>query len=207
MSGNNNISGELDQRFYTSQFGRFMSADRFKRAAKLNDSGSWNKYSYTRGDPVNRVDRHGTCDTDITLFDASSGSGDDTGCDDDSGGGDNGVAATCAVNNLVYDPNTNECEGPQITYNVNPIPAIPIYCEPDVIAALKVAWGQSSNGTNGTEAGFRVDGIPLPNLYTIVPTPFTNQQMVPGTTVNIFHVNPNKGDPKPSRECPVDRRK
>jgi RHS repeat-associated protein len=54
--------GKLDQRFYTSQFGRFMSADRFKRAAKVNDSGSWNKYSYTRGDPVNRFDRHGTED-------------------------------------------------------------------------------------------------------------------------------------------------
>jgi RHS repeat-associated protein len=48
-----------DQRFYTSQFGRFMSADRLRRSAKLNDSGSWNKYSYTRGDPVNRVDRQG----------------------------------------------------------------------------------------------------------------------------------------------------
>jgi hypothetical protein len=23
---------------------------------------SWNKYAYTRGDPVNRFDRHGTCD-------------------------------------------------------------------------------------------------------------------------------------------------
>lgn len=53
---------KLDQRFYTSQFGRFMSADRYRQAAKANDSGSWNKYSYTRGDPVNRFDRHGTCD-------------------------------------------------------------------------------------------------------------------------------------------------
>ena len=51
-----------DQRYYTSQFGRFMSADRFKQAAKANDSGSWNKYSYTRGDPVNRIDPHGTED-------------------------------------------------------------------------------------------------------------------------------------------------
>ena len=39
-----------------------MSADRFKRAAKANSSGSWNKYTYTRGDPVNRFDQHGTED-------------------------------------------------------------------------------------------------------------------------------------------------
>jgi hypothetical protein len=41
-----------EQRFYTSQFGRFMSADRFMQTPKANDSGSWNKYSYTRGDPA-----------------------------------------------------------------------------------------------------------------------------------------------------------
>jgi RHS repeat-associated protein len=51
-----------DQRFFTSQFGRFMSADRFKRAAKVNSSGSWNKYSYVQNDPVNQTDRHGTCE-------------------------------------------------------------------------------------------------------------------------------------------------
>ena len=51
-----------DQRYFSSQFGRFMSADRFKRAAKVNDSGSLNKYSYTRGDPVNRSDRRGLAD-------------------------------------------------------------------------------------------------------------------------------------------------
>jgi hypothetical protein len=39
-----------------------MTADRFIQTPKANDSGSWNKYSYTRGDPVTRTDRHGTCD-------------------------------------------------------------------------------------------------------------------------------------------------
>jgi RHS repeat-associated protein len=52
-------SGKLDQRFYTSQFGRFMSADRFKQAAKTNDSGSWNKYAYANRDPVNLFDPTG----------------------------------------------------------------------------------------------------------------------------------------------------
>lgn len=56
---------ELDQRFYTSQFGRFMSADRFVRANEVEDSGSWNKYSYVGGDPVNFFDPFGLtkCDS------------------------------------------------------------------------------------------------------------------------------------------------
>jgi RHS repeat-associated protein len=66
-----------DQRFYTSQFGRFMSADRFVQTSKANDSGSWNKYAYTRGDPVNRTDVHGTCDEEDGY----------TGCDPLGGGG------------------------------------------------------------------------------------------------------------------------
>jgi RHS repeat-associated protein len=48
-----------DQRFYASTFGRFMSADPFKQAAKASDSGSWNKYAYVQDDPVNHTDRHG----------------------------------------------------------------------------------------------------------------------------------------------------
>ena len=121
-----------DQRFYTSQFGRFMSADRFKQAAKANDSGSWNKYSYTRGDPVNRIDVHGTCDENEAFFDASSGSG-DTGCDDNSGGGggyDSGVAATCAAVNLVYDPNSNSCVEPEQGTTISPQ-------QPECFAQLK----------------------------------------------------------------------
>jgi RHS repeat-associated protein len=57
-----------DQRFYTSHFGRFMSADRFRQAARANDSGSWNKYAYTIGDPVNRLDNFGTCSLNISSM-------------------------------------------------------------------------------------------------------------------------------------------
>jgi hypothetical protein len=77
-----------------------------------------------------------------------------------------------------------------------------IRCEPDVIAAMAVAWNQSSNGTSKVEAGFRVDGPPLPGVYTIVPNRFTNERMkqttelVPGLTTNVFHVHPNGGVPQ-----------
>jgi hypothetical protein len=67
-----------------------MSADRYKRSAKTNSSGSWNKYSYSGNDPVNRLDKHGReecytddeeeCDGQEDPNDG--GCGDDSTCDD-----------------------------------------------------------------------------------------------------------------------------
>ena len=58
-----------DQRFYASTYGRFMTPDPYVAggAAKGSvsnpkDPGSWNRYAYTRGDPVNRLDPRGRDD-------------------------------------------------------------------------------------------------------------------------------------------------
>jgi RHS repeat-associated protein len=59
-----------DQRYYTSQFGRFLSADRSHLNIGLTVSGSWNKYSYVNGDPVNAYDPTGR---DCTLVDNGTG--------------------------------------------------------------------------------------------------------------------------------------
>lgn len=52
-----------DQRFYASQFGRFMSADRYQATTDgENDPSnptSWNKYTYSLGDAVNYYDPTG----------------------------------------------------------------------------------------------------------------------------------------------------
>ena len=52
-----------DQRYYASSYGRFNTADPYMAAANgANDPstpGSWNKYAYVLGDPVNQTDRHG----------------------------------------------------------------------------------------------------------------------------------------------------
>jgi RHS repeat-associated protein len=57
-----------DQRYYANNFGRFMSPDRYVASGGASDPGSWNRYSYTRSDPVNRVDPMGTCDETVSQF-------------------------------------------------------------------------------------------------------------------------------------------
>ncbi|MCL2659583.1 MAG: hypothetical protein FWD64_03575 [Acidobacteriaceae bacterium] len=78
----------------------------------------------------------------------------------------------------------------------------PLYCNADVISAMRTIWAQSANGTSGAEASFRLDGNT--SNYSIVFTPFTNQrgsqtiQIKPGTTFALFHTHPNFGSWQPS---------
>src|SRR3954469_7339899 len=48
-----------DQRYYASSYGRFNTADPYGGSARLGNPGSWNKYSYVQGDPVNQIDPSG----------------------------------------------------------------------------------------------------------------------------------------------------
>jgi RHS repeat-associated protein len=52
-----------DQRYYASNFGRMMSPDPYEASIGSEDPGSWNRYSYTRADPINRLDPAGLSDT------------------------------------------------------------------------------------------------------------------------------------------------
>ena len=61
-------SVSLVQRYYASTYGRFNTPDPYQASAGRGDPGSWNRYSYTRGDPVNRVDPGGTCDLMIVAW-------------------------------------------------------------------------------------------------------------------------------------------
>jgi RHS repeat-associated protein len=49
-------------RAYASTYGRFNTADPYKASAGPSDPGSWNRYSYTRGDPINLFDPSGLDD-------------------------------------------------------------------------------------------------------------------------------------------------
>ena len=53
-----------DQRYYASTYGRFNTPDPYMASGGPGDPGSWNRYSYTKGDPVNRVDPSGRDDCD-----------------------------------------------------------------------------------------------------------------------------------------------
>ena len=48
-----------DQRMYASSLGRFNTADPYRASAGASDPGSWNRYSYVGGDPVNLYDPNG----------------------------------------------------------------------------------------------------------------------------------------------------
>ncbi len=52
-----------DQRYQSPGYGRFLTPDRM--TGKPADPSSWNKYAYTRGDPINRVDPGGTDDCEV----------------------------------------------------------------------------------------------------------------------------------------------
>ena len=68
-----------NNRYHSNAYGRFMTPDPCTaggaQSGSVNnpgDPGSWNRYAYTRGDPVNRADPGGTCDLGISFW----GSGD-----------------------------------------------------------------------------------------------------------------------------------
>jgi RHS repeat-associated protein len=50
-----------DQRYYASEYGRFNTADPMMGSAGSQEPGSWNRYAYVGGDPVNRSDPRGLC--------------------------------------------------------------------------------------------------------------------------------------------------
>ena len=54
-----------DQRYYASTYGRFNTADPYGASGGPSDPGSWNRYSYVEGDPINHLDRQGLCTEDI----------------------------------------------------------------------------------------------------------------------------------------------
>ena len=125
-------------RYYAGTYGRFSTADPYQASGGPSSPASWNRYSYTRGDPVNRIDRAGTCDTDPdsglgSSFLLDTGSGTEGGCDNDYTG-IGSSAQTCLAVGLAFDPNTNECaeptEAPPSTPAATPSCTIDVYNRP-----------------------------------------------------------------------------
>ena len=54
-----------DQRYYDSGKGRFLTVDPYMASGGAGEPGSWNRYSYVQGDPVNRFDPFGLLATPV----------------------------------------------------------------------------------------------------------------------------------------------
>ena len=87
-------SGALDQRFYASSYGRFLSVDPTWGSVALGSPGSWNRFSYTWGDPVNGNDPTGLI---LDEEDGGDDGGGDDGGGDDGSGDDGGGSNTCVL--------------------------------------------------------------------------------------------------------------
>src|ERR1700679_2829104 len=70
-------------RYHQPGMGRFLTPDPKRRSARPRSPVSWNRYAYVGGDPINRVDRRGTCMS-------KDGGDDDDDDDDDCGDGSGG---------------------------------------------------------------------------------------------------------------------
>ena len=57
-----------NNRYHQPGMGRFTSPDPYKASGGPSDPGSWNRYAYTGGDPVNRVDPIGLAWDSITVY-------------------------------------------------------------------------------------------------------------------------------------------
>jgi len=55
-----------DKRYHQPGMGRFMTPDRTRRGVNPSDPGSWNKYAYVGGDPVNYSDSSGLYAVPVT---------------------------------------------------------------------------------------------------------------------------------------------
>ena len=86
-------------RYYSPILGRFLTADPYRASGGPSDPRSWNRYAYTRGDPVNRNDSQGLCDND------PGGPIEEVEC----GGGGGGGSPVCPAG-FYWDPTANDCE-------------------------------------------------------------------------------------------------
>jgi RHS repeat-associated protein len=142
-------------RYHQPGMGRFMTVDPYLNSAGPQDPGSWNRYAYTRGDPVNRYDRTGKDDGDCF---------DETGCGTDPGDPDPDPISQVCPGGFYFDESTEDCE-PVSYYNEAPPPCdaqfltqgVGGYSASDINLAARVIFAESSG--NYTEDVYIADVI------------------------------------------------
>ena len=96
-----------DQRYYSNQFGRFMTPDRYRASGKRRHPQSWNRYGYVLGDPINHTDVRGReCESEEDDGDCQNDDGDGGGPGDPEqgpggGGGGGGGAGSVSRDQIL----------------------------------------------------------------------------------------------------------
>ena len=93
-------------RYHQPGMGRFLTPDPYRKSAQVGVPGTWNRYGYVSGDPINGRDSKGlldeTCggndDDDVKDCTSSGGGGDGGG--DGGDGGDGGSGGSGAAANM-----------------------------------------------------------------------------------------------------------
>ena len=132
-------SVSLVQRFYASSYGRFNTPDPSRRSAKRRNPLSWNRYSYTLGDPVNGNDPTGL------ILDEDDGWGGDG---DGDGGGDgfgDGVDPGPSPDDPVFTVTGTGCSATGEVYTGGPNGT----CDQPIGGAYVGALQQVGNSANG----------------------------------------------------------
>ena len=112
-----------NQRYYSSTYGAFTSADPLHQTATTpadpNNPGSWNRFAYTAGDPINRIDPLGAC-----LVASLDDSDDDV---------DVSEGSNCGGNGLLPSGSTRCHSLPGLIYTFNGVPST---CQDGIIVAV-----------------------------------------------------------------------
>ncbi|MEK6278780.1 MAG: S8 family serine peptidase [Acidobacteriota bacterium] len=217
-----NGTDDAMHRRFDATASRFSQPDPYDGSYNAADPQSFNRYAYVNNDPVNFTDPSGLIpnedcppgQTPCVIYGgyspierelrnwaryAGNRSGIPIGTGGEPRGGRGGPGPTGPATGSPQNPSTLPHELGHSQQQD------PIWCQPDVIKAMKTAWSRTGNGTLGTEAGFVLNGTP--SNYQIVGTKSANTQgsqkitvttTGPNRTFAIFHVHPLRGGRNPS---------
>jgi RHS repeat-associated protein len=147
-------------RYHQPGMGRFLTPDSDKAGVRPSSPGSWNRYAYTRGDPVNRVDRTGRDDGFVAI-----------GCDDDD---DDCSDDPCDPDSEDYDPNACGSGGGGGGAPPSPSPAP---CQ-NLGTSQQISFIEANYGAASAEAATIQSELPTPensnNPIQINQTSLTN---------------------------------
>jgi RHS repeat-associated protein len=155
-------------RYYDSARGRFTSADPYQGSASQKNPSSWNRYSYTMGDPVNHNDPSGMNEFYDGGWDGGGGGGGFGGFGYYGGGGSNscidafGDPSICFGYSPIYDPPEYPSEWDSLDPPCQQAlqTAMPNSTVPAMMAALNRAWADTPV-FDAAAAGTAINGFTL----------------------------------------------